>query len=207
MSEHLDWNEILDKQAAEGAANISVEGKYPVIVIESDALRASSGNWMIKLRCRVTEGVFKDKDVWTNVVLATGNEVAMKFTLRKLKALGITREYLRTHNPTPSEIAAMVKGAEAVADIGISQFEGEATNEIKGFAAKGATGLGGVQAPVPSPPVPDPAAPPRPPMTADEVPPPPVPEVPPPVPAGQAAPAAPPVPQPEPEDKPVEEPF
>lgn len=103
----------------------------------------------------------------------------MKFTLRKLRALGVTREYLRTHNPRPAQIAALVKGAEAEADIAISEYEGEATNEIKGFKALNVTGLGGVSAPVPSPPVPDPASPPRPPMTADEVPAPPVPATPP----------------------------
>jgi hypothetical protein len=195
MSDHLDWNAILDKQAEEGAANIPVEGKYPIIVIESDAERASSGNWMIKVRCRVTEGPYRDKDVWTRIVLALGNDVAMKFTLRKLRALGITREYLRTHNPSPSEIATMVKGAEAEADIAISEFEGEATNEIKSFRPLKPTGMGGVQAPVPTPPVPDPAAPPRPPMTAEDVPPPPVPSIPQPEPPAEAS------------DKPVDEPF
>jgi hypothetical protein len=197
MSDHLDWNKILDEQAAEGAANIPVEGKYPIIVIESEAVKAGSGNWMMKLRCRVTEGPYKDKDAWTNIVLALGNDVAMKFTLRKLRALGVTREYLRTHNPSPGEIAVLLKGAEAEADIGISDFEGEATNEIKGFKSLRATGMGGVQAPVPTPPAPDPNMPPRPPMTAEDVPPPPVPATPS-VPQPQSAPPA---------DAPSEEPF
>jgi hypothetical protein len=200
MSDAMDWNKILDKQAAEGAANIPVEGKYPIIVIESEAIVAGSGNNMIKLRCRVTEGPYKDKDAWTNIVFALDSEVAMKFTLRKLRALGVTREYLRTHNPTTKQIAALLKGAEAEAEIGISEFEGEAQNEIKSFKSLHTTGLGGVSAPVPpvpSPPVPDPAAPPRPPMTAEDVPPPPVP-------------ATPPVPQPTPSDQsyvPSDEPF
>lgn len=103
MSE-INWNDVLEEQAKDPGIGALPANKYNARVKKAEAVKASSGNPMIKLQLEVVGGPYDTRVVWTNIVFSTGNAKAMKYTLRKLAALGVTGRCWRrrTHRPLRS---------------------------------------------------------------------------------------------------------
>lgn len=140
MTTQLDWDAILDDQAANSDDYSALPaGPYTVQVDDATAKVAQSGNAMISVTCRVLGGPYDGRIVWTNIVFATSNATAMKFTLRKLKALGVTRDWIADNNPTTEQIATKIIDKVVDVDIEIRQWDGEDRNEIKTFRKSTAT--------------------------------------------------------------------
>lgn len=173
---NMNWDEILREQESDPGFAPVPEGKYPVRVEKAEATKASTGADMIKTQFVIVGGPHDGKKVFTNIVFSYNNPTAMRFTLRKLKALGVTREYLAANNPSTDQIASMIVGATCEAEVTIREYEGEKSNDVKSLRDLGEPGG------TPAPPITDSA-------TA-----PPVPTVPPaptiPEPPTPAAPAA-----------------
>jgi hypothetical protein len=150
MSDSVDWDKALAGQGS-GLPDIPVEGWYPIIVTSAEAVTSSTGKPMAKLYVKVTEGPSRDKGMYTNIVFDVESEKGMKWTLRKLSALGVSREWIKTAKPSVSAICKRLEGAEAEADITIKTWEGEKQNDINRL--RPLDGIKeGVQAPVPTPP-------------------------------------------------------
>lgn len=152
----LDWDSILEEQEEADSEFAAIPANtYTVEVDSAEAVTAQSGNKMIKCTLRVQGGPYNGRLLWTNIVFATGNPVAMKFTLRKLRALGVTKEWLAAHNPSVEQIAAAIEGKVVDAEVEQKPYNGEMTNDVKGFKAVS----GGAGSPAPAAASSGPAAP------------------------------------------------
>lgn len=174
MSE-LNWGSILDEQdeSGEGSYGAIPANTYRVTVKDATPKVASTGSKMLNLTLQVQGGPYDNRLVWTNIVFAVDNPTAMKFTLRKLAALGLTREWLAEVNPGVDLIASKLVGAVADANVEVRQWNGEDRNDVKSFtrvtdAAPTAPKAATVPTPAPAPaaPVAKPAEPPMPPTPA-----------------------------------------
>lgn len=144
----LNWDSILEEQSATSEDSAIPAGTYAVEVASAADKVAQSGNHMIALTCRVIGGPYDGRLLWTNIVFATTNTTAMKFTLRKLNALGVGREWLATENPNAATIAAKVVGAVVNAEVTVREWNGENRNDIQTFKrAEGAAAAKAVAAP------------------------------------------------------------
>ena len=162
----MDWNQILDEQEKDPGFKPVPADKYRVRIDKAEAVKAGTGRDMLKLQCKIVGGPYDTKMVFTNIVFAPDNPNAVRFTLRKLKALGLSEELLRSQNPKPAQIATMIQGVEVEAEVTLrpATDEYEEQNDVKTF--RSLTAAAGVPAPppvagasVPPPPaVPEPAA-------------------------------------------------
>lgn len=133
----MDWDAILDGQTEDTTA-LAPANKYTVKVIHAEGVIARTGNPMVKIKTIIVGGPYANTEVWTNIVITPSSPKAMKWTLRKLSALGISRDYLREHKPDQVGIAALLNESQPVveAEIGIGdEFEGVRRNEISNFRA------------------------------------------------------------------------
>lgn len=189
----LNWDDVLGDVEKEEADNPSTNdfeaipaGPYEVVVQEADKQVASTGKDMIKVRVQVANGPYANRVLFNYIVFSQGNPKAMRMTLERLAAFGLTREFIATNKPSVPQIAELLVGRKATAVVGI-QKEGDyaGRNEIKSFRA-----LAGAEQPAPSVTPPKPAGVPNIP-TPEVAAPAPAPVVPvPPVPAAPAADAA-----------------
>lgn len=133
----LDWNKILDEQDGgdDEFAPLPV-GPYNVVVEDAEARTASTGRQMLNLSMKVQGGPYDNRMVWTNVVFTPDNPKAMRFTLKKLKALGITAEWLAQESPAIELIAKKAIGARIVAEVTQREWEGEMRNDVKSLKAR-----------------------------------------------------------------------
>lgn len=141
----INWDDVLEEQEADEA--LLPVGDYDIVVEKAEGTQASTGSDMIKLTCKVTTGPFAGKVLWTNIVLKTDSTGAMRMALRRLAALGVTREWLVTTGAQRDQIASACVGKTASAKVEQKKYQGEDRNEIAMF-----TPLGGVPG-VPTPPV------------------------------------------------------
>lgn len=144
--ENLDWDEVLgavenQEQEEKNDPNSKSDfeaipaGPYEVVVQEADKQTAkSSGNDMIKVRLQVTNGPYANRVLFGYIVFSTGNPKAMRITLDKLGAFGVSRELIATQKPSVAQIAELLVGQRAIARVGIQDSgEYKGSNEVKGF--------------------------------------------------------------------------
>jgi hypothetical protein len=157
MSDSLNWDEVLGSVDAEEKENPSTpndfealpEGPYNVVVQEADKQVASTGKDMIKVRVQVTDGPYANRVLFNYIVFSQDNPKAMRMTLERLAAFGVTRETIAASRPSISQIADMLVGRKAIARVGIQKNGDYAgRNEIKGF--KPLDGQAPVEAPAPA---------------------------------------------------------
>jgi hypothetical protein len=145
----MNWDDILKEQESDPGFAPVPAGKYPVVVDNAEAVVASTGADMLKVQLSIEGGPFDSKKVFTNIVFTKNNPKAMRFTLRKLDALGVTREILANQNPAPSAIAAMITGVRCEADVTIrpASDEWEASNDVKALRKVGLSAVPDAPAP------------------------------------------------------------
>jgi hypothetical protein len=192
MSDELNWDDVLGEVDADEKENPSTsndfealpKGPYNVVVQEAEKQVASTGKDMIKLRVQVTDGPYANRVLFNYIVFSQGNPKAMRMTLERLAAFGVTRETIAAHKPSVSQIADMLVGRRAVARVDIQQSGDYAgRNEIKGFKpldgaeqapvnvpAATQPGVPNIPQPAPAPVQPQPAAAPQPNIPTPEVP-------------------------------------
>ena len=84
----IDWGQILEDQDDDTRFAALPVGQYPVQVTEAEVTQASAGASMIKVTAKVTEGPYEDRVLWSNLVFAKDNPMAMRMLLLKLAGLG-----------------------------------------------------------------------------------------------------------------------
>lgn len=152
----MDWDKILDEQAKDPGFAPVPAGKYPVRVEKAEAVKASTGNDMINITLVIEGGPYDTKKVFTRIVFALTSSTAMRFTLRKLAALGVTREVIAAQKPSVEQIASMLVGAKVEAEVEVRPAtpEYDASNDVKSFRKLGESNVAGAGANVPPIPVP-----------------------------------------------------
>lgn len=146
MSEEgFNWDDVLGDVEKEEEENPSSGGSdfeslpagpYNVVVQKAEKQVATTGKDMIKTQVQVTEGPYANRVLFNYIVFSQDNPRAMRMTLERLSAFGLTREVIAEHKPSISQIADMLVGRKAVAVVAIQgpeagQYEGR--NEIKRF--------------------------------------------------------------------------
>lgn len=143
--QNLDWDAVLGDVEADEKDNPSSgggggdfealpKGPYEVVVQEATKQVSQSGKDMIKVRVQVTTGPFANRVLFNYIVFAKENPKAMRLTLERLAAFGITREFIATSKPSIAQIADALEGRKAIAVVGI-QDKGDyaGRNEVKAF--------------------------------------------------------------------------
>lgn len=138
----FNWDDVLDGEA--GDAGLPPAGKYTVKVLSAEGKVAGSGNPMVNLKVAIVGGPFAGTEIYTNIVLSS-NPKATKWMLRKLNAVGISRDYLAQHKPDQNAIAGLINQTLPTleADVEITEYQDEKRNEIKSMRPID----GGAQAP------------------------------------------------------------
>lgn len=176
MSDELNWDDVLGSVEADEKENPSSsndfealpKGPYNVVVQEAEKQVASTGKDMIKLRVQVTDGPYANRVLFNYIVFSQDNPKAMRMTLERLAAFGVTRETIAAHRPSISQIADMLVGRKAIARVDIqSSGDYAGRNEIKGFRPLEGAEQPAVAAPAPAaqpgvPNIPQPTAAPAP---------------------------------------------
>lgn len=188
------WGSLLD-EAGDVTFDVLPDADYNVKVEKANPKMAGSGNLMFELTLVVTSGPYAKRKLWTNVVVAPGNQVALNIFFRKMHAMGIAKEFFGA-NPSDSQVAEAMVGREFRAQVGNKMYQGEKRNEVKGFAPVSATAAAGSPAVPPPPSIPTPSTPGVPVTAGAGV-------APAPAPPAPAAAAAPPAPAPVPESAPA----
>lgn len=178
----MNWDKILKEQeAGDSEYGALPADTYRVRVKEASATKSSNGNPMVKITFSVVGGPYDGRLVFTQIVFSE-NPNAMRFTLRKLNALGITKEILATQNPSLEQIAKMIVLNECNAEVALGTYNDEPSNDVKtlkpiagGAVPTASTGPklpgGGPSGPKPGvPTVPKPAPAPAPAPEADSTP-------------------------------------
>lgn len=143
MSDALNWDDVLGQVDAEEKANPSTPqsdfealptGPYNVVVQEADKQVSTTGKDMIKVRVQVTDGPYANRILFNYIVFSKDNPKAMRMTLERLAAFGVTREVIAASRPSIEQIADLLVGRKAIARVDV-QKSGEyaGRNEIKGF--------------------------------------------------------------------------
>lgn len=142
--QELNWDDVLGSVEAEEKENPPSKGDfealpagpYEVVVQEADKMVSSTGKDMIKTRVQVTSGPYANRVLFNYIVFSQDNPKAMRMTLERLAAFGLTREFLATTKPSVPQIAELLVGRKATAVVGI-QKDGDyaGRNEIKSFRA------------------------------------------------------------------------
>jgi len=120
----LDWDSILDE-----TADIEVSDSFePLPIGDYSAI-------VLEVTFKITEdpdhdGEFENRRVWTNIVFAVSNPRAMALTIKRLNALGISREWLANNRPSQAQIARKITGAEAIIAVGQREWESKVRNEV-----------------------------------------------------------------------------
>lgn len=149
-----NWSDILDSTTSDTSDKLP-DSTYTARVVSAEGVIAQTGNPMIKLKVEVAVGPYAGTPVWTNIVIVPSNTKAMKWTLSKLKALGVDRDWLAANNPNEVQIAARIMEVCDLVDIVVTlgeEYQGERRNEIKNF--KPASSAAPVAAAAPRPGVP-----------------------------------------------------
>lgn len=142
MSDALNWDDVLGAVDADEKENPSTSndfdalptGPYNVVVQEADKQLSSTGKDMIKIRVQVTDGPYANRVLFNYIVFSQDNPKAMRMTLERLAAFGLTREVIAANRPSISQIADMLVGLKAIARVDIQKSGDYAgRNEIKGF--------------------------------------------------------------------------
>jgi hypothetical protein len=110
------WDELISDAGDE--FNLLPEGDYQATIREAVAtVSKNSGNQMIECTVKVSEGPHSGKSIGKVFVSKPGPgtkpeklEGAARMFFRHLKAVGITTDTLKTHNPTMAQIAAVMQG-------------------------------------------------------------------------------------------------
>lgn len=144
MSDQLNWDDVLGGVEADEKENPSTggdfeaipAGPYEVIVQEAEKQVSKSGKDMIKVRVKVDNGQYANRVLFNYIVFSQDNPKAMRLTLERLAAFGVTRELIATTKPSIPQIAELLVGRRAKAIVGIQKGgDYDGSNEIKSFKA------------------------------------------------------------------------
>ena len=164
----LNWGDLV-KDAPEsqtGSYEPIPDGDYDLKVIEVSSSTTSTGKTMFKLTTEVQGGAYGKRRVWDNLVISPENKNALGIFFSKMEALGVTREWFQSNNPSNAQVEAAIGGRSFRAQIGSELYNGEKKNRLKRYyVVQASASAVAPSAPAPAPAVASaPPAPPAPPV-------------------------------------------
>lgn len=135
MPDPVNWDTVLKE--TEEATRVIPEGEYLVRITEAKAKTASTGSEMIVTTVKLEDGPYSGRTIVTNLVFTFGNPQAMRMLLRRLRAIGITEEWLAETNATIEQIASAITGRTVIAKINQRTWQNELRNDIEMFVSSG----------------------------------------------------------------------
>jgi hypothetical protein len=146
----VPWDRLID-EAGEAAEEYGVlpAADYDLKITKAEAKMSSNGKLMYAITCEVTEGPYKGRKVWSNLVLTRDNPTALGFFFRHMAAIGIDKSYFK-QNPSDAQVADALLGREFRAQLSIRQYQGQDRNDIKSYHPK-VEGAPSATAPPPPP--------------------------------------------------------
>lgn len=128
----MPWDELISE--AGDRFNVPPEGDYVAIIEEAEStVSKNSGNQMIALKLKISEGPHSSKRPKKTYMVKSAKAAGM--FLGHAKAVGITADTLKKHNPTMSQIAAVIVGKRVSIEIKHEEYRGE-TQAVVNFAMK-----------------------------------------------------------------------
>jgi hypothetical protein len=131
------WDDIIADAGDD--FNIPPEGKYQAVIKTAESTVSRSGNQMVSCGITIAEGPHARKFIKTVHISKPGPgtapdkaEGAARMFLRHLKALGITIETLKQHNPTMDQIAAVAVGKPVTVNVKHAEWNGNVQAEHQG---------------------------------------------------------------------------
>lgn len=134
----FDWDAILSDQAddADNEFKAIPGGTYTVEVVAASGEKSAKDNEYVKLTCKVVDGPYANRLLFTNIMFILSSSSSMKFTIRDLKALGITTTWLKATGAKPAQIAEQVVGSVVTAVVTDDEIYNDAKqNKIKSLKA------------------------------------------------------------------------
>lgn len=165
---YSSWDDILGGTTGElSATGLPAIGWHDARVKEARVEPTEKGGVMIVAVLEIEGGPNNGDWLWNNFVYPTpaSKPGHTRMFTRSLAALGFTKEYLATNQPTPEQLAAAMVGRSVRANVIHREWDKELRASVKGLKAPGDSDD--------IPPTPDVGS------DADELPPPPVVEAPP----------------------------
>lgn len=139
----IDFNALLQEAKAAGTA-VLPDGEYPVSVIETEAVTASTGRPMIKIKFQVLAGhPSAGKVVKSQIVLSEDNPKALRMFFRNMRAFGIddaTMIGLAGPN-NMATLASMMLSRQVIIKVSSREWpegSGEYNNNVDNIKAYGA---------------------------------------------------------------------
>ncbi len=130
----------------------TLEGDFPLTVVEAEAKRASTGSLMAKLKLKVESGPYANRPVYTNLVLSPDSPGALRRFFGTCATLGLDEKFFAS---IPSDldddaqmayIAKTLIGRRAVCTLGSREWQGVKSEEITAWkpaiGGPGGTGAG-----------------------------------------------------------------
>jgi hypothetical protein len=132
------WDELISDAGEE--FNLLPEGDYQAIIRATEAsVSKNSGNQMINCTIKIAEGPHSGKSIGTVYVSKPGPgtkpeklEGAARMFFRHLKAVGITTDTLKAHNPTMAQIAAVMQGKAVSVKVKHDSYNGTESAKHQG---------------------------------------------------------------------------
>lgn len=119
----LDFSSFDDSKSFD----LMPEGDYSVIVDSAEESESKSGNRMLKMKLKVTEGDFKGRLLFENMLLS-GNENAIKITVNKVGSL-----LKLNKKPLSLDDFSSLVGLEAVAKVKVQKSEEYGDKNVVSF--------------------------------------------------------------------------
>lgn len=137
MSE-LNWRDMHKD------ATTTLEGEFPVVIVEAAAAKSSNDKDMIKWKAKIESGPYAGRPLWGNFTISPESPGAMRILFSHLAVFGLDGKFFDAHPNAPvHQIAETLIGRKAVAEVGIRQWNGQDREEVKNW--KPVTGPGGNQ--------------------------------------------------------------
>lgn len=139
MSE-IDWASLHKD------ATTTLTGDFSVVITEATAQKTSNGDKdMIKWKAKIETGPYAGRPLWGNFTISPESPGAMRILFAHLAALGVDGAFFQKYpKATIAQIASALTGRQAIATVGVRQWNGQDREEVQGWKKPEIGGAGGV---------------------------------------------------------------
>lgn len=127
----LDWASLHKD------ATTTLEGDFPVVIVEAEAKKTSSGDKdMIKYKAKIESGPYAGRPVWGNFTISPESPGAMRILFAHWAVLGIDGAWFQANPQAPvQQIAQAIIGRKATVTLGVRQWNGQDREEVQAWKA------------------------------------------------------------------------
>jgi hypothetical protein len=134
-------------------ATTMLEGDFNCVLVEVKPTKNSKNNSMFKCKWRVEDGPHQGHTFYQNINVTPENPVAMRIFFGHMDILGANALFFQslagdlTIEQSDDEICRKIDGARAVLEIGVREWQGRKSEDVKNLKRPGAM-TGGVASPM-----------------------------------------------------------